>query len=76
MRPIAMDQNSGVVIAIIGVAADMVAAVYDQDAFVPLRCNAFRQHAAGEAGADNQPIEHFKLPCAEAAVLFMACGAR
>ena len=53
-----MDQNPGVIVAIIGVATDVAAPVYEQDGLVSLRCNALCKHATGKTGANNQPVEH------------------
>ena len=58
MRTVLVDQQPVVVITVIGVAADMVAAVDEKNALVALARKTLRQNAARKAGADNQPIVH------------------
>ena len=53
-----MDQDAGIVEAVIGVAADVTAPVDDQNGFAPLRGDPFCQHASGEARPDDEPVEH------------------
>ena len=58
MRAVLVDQQAGLVVAVIGVAADMGAAVDDEHALVALARETLGKHAAGKAGADDQPIIH------------------
>ncbi len=63
MGPVFVDQDPRIVVAIIGIAADVIAPVDEQDGFAALRRNPFCQHASGEACSDNQPVEgHAEAP--------------
>ena len=58
VRPVLVDQRAVLVITVIGVAADMVAAIDQENRLVALVGKALSEHAAGETGTDNQPIVH------------------
>ena len=58
VRAVLVDQQAGGVEPVIGVAADMAAAVDQQHALVALAGQPLGQHAAGEAGADDEPVKH------------------
>ena len=62
-----MDQHARIVVKVVGVAADVRTAVDHQHALAQAGGQAFGQHAAGKAGADNQVIE--TTPAAAAAAL-------
>ena len=62
VRPVLVNQQAGIVVAVVGVAADVRPAVDDEDALVALARETFRKHAAGKAGADDQPIVHGTTP--------------
>lgn len=57
VRTITMDQHAGVVMKIVGVAADMRAAVDHQRSLAETGGQPFGQHAAGKPGADDEVIE-------------------
>ena len=56
MRPILVDEDSGIVEAVIGVAADVRAPVDQQDVGVVLARQPLGENRAGEARADDQII--------------------
>ena len=58
VRAVLVDQQAVIVVAVVGIAADVRAAVDEEDALVALARETFRENAAGEARADNQPIVH------------------
>jgi hypothetical protein len=58
VRAVLVHQDAGFVVAIVGVAADMVAPVDHENPLVALAREAFCQNAACEAGADDQPVIH------------------
>ena len=57
VRAVGVDEDAGVVVAVVGVAADVRALVDDQHAQAQLAGEPLRQHAAGEAGADDEVVE-------------------
>ena len=58
MRAVLMNQNAGVVVMIVSVAADVRTLVTKQHLLVRTRCQPFGEDTAGEAGAYNQIIKH------------------
>ena len=58
MRPVTVDEDAGGIVAIVGVATDVGAFVHDEDALFESAGESFREHAAGEARANNQVIKH------------------
>ncbi len=62
MRPVLVDKETFVVIAVVGVPAYMVSLVDDQNAIAALRRETFGQHASREAGADDKPVKHCAPP--------------
>ena len=54
MRPVLVDEDARVVVVIVGVARDVVAAVHDEHLLVAHPREAFRQHAARETRPDDQ----------------------
>ncbi len=56
VRPVAVDQDPRVVELVVRVAADMVAAIEDEDPLVELVRQPFRDDATGEAGADHDDV--------------------
>jgi hypothetical protein len=52
-----MDQDAGVVVPVVRVAADVRPLVDDQDALVELAREPLGENAAGEAGTDDQGVE-------------------
>ncbi len=58
VRAVRVDQDAVVVVVVVGIAADVGAPVDEQDLLAGLRGQALGQHAAGEAGPDDQIVEH------------------
>ena len=54
MRPVAMDQNPGLVDLVEGVAGDMITPVDQQHAAPQTRGDLLGHNGAGEAGPDNE----------------------
>ena len=57
VRPVGMDEDAGVVVAVVRVAADVRALVDDEHALAEDVGEPFGEHAAGEAGADDEGVE-------------------
>jgi hypothetical protein len=55
--PYGMDEDAGVVVAVVGVAADVRPLVADEDALAADVGEPLGQDAAGEAGADDEGVE-------------------
>src|SRR5208337_4956139 len=53
VRPVAMDQHPGCVVLVVGVAANVIALVYNDDE-MPRRGQSLGNDTAGEAGANDQ----------------------
>ena len=62
VRTVAMDENAGVVIEIISIAADVRPADRSARRSRPSGCQPLRQHAAGKSRADDQVIKHWLPP--------------
>ena len=58
VRPVLVDEDAGVVVVVVGVAADVRALVADQHLLAGVGGEPLGEVAAGEAGADDQIIEH------------------
>ena len=58
VRAVLVDQHAVLVVAVVGVAADVRPLVDEQDTLAEAGREPLRQHAAGEAGADDQIIKH------------------
>jgi hypothetical protein len=58
MRAILVNENAGLVVSIVGIAADMRPAIDHQDLFVTLARQPFGNNAPGETGTDDEPIKH------------------
>lgn len=56
-----MNQNSRLIISVIGIAADMRPTVDYKHLFVTLARQPFGNDAPGETGADDEPIKHEPL---------------
>ena len=61
MRAVVMDQNSRLIVPIIGIASNMGATIDDQHLFVALARQPFGDDASGKSGADHEPIKHEPL---------------
>src|SRR5690554_2255519 len=61
MRPVFMDQDPVFVVTVIGVPADVRAAVHDQHPLAGPARQPFRQHRAGKTRAHDQIIEAARL---------------
>ena len=57
MRPVGVDQHAVVVVAVIGVAADVRAFLDDKAALAMLGAEAFRGGETGKTGSDDQVVE-------------------
>ena len=53
-----MDQNTGGVVLIVGVAADMIAPFRNQTCLAKFTGNSLGQHRTGEACTDDEEIKH------------------
>ena len=58
VRPVLVDQDAGLVVVVVGVAADVRALVADQDVLAGMRGQPLGDRRAGKAGADDQVVEH------------------
>ena len=58
VRPVLVHEDAGLVVVIVGVAADVRAAVADQHLLARVGGQPLGDRRAGEAGADDQVIEH------------------
>src|SRR5215207_10051737 len=58
MWSVLVDENSRIIIAVISVSTDVIALVYQKNRITPLRRETLRQHTAGEARPNNQPVKH------------------
>ena len=56
VRAVGMNQNTRIVIAVIGITADVRPPVHDQDA-LPIVCEPLGQHATREARAHDQVVK-------------------
>src|SRR5690348_9186783 len=61
VRPVLVDQEAGFIVSVIGIAADMRPTVDQKHLFVTLAREPFGNDAAGEPGADHEPIKHGRL---------------
>src|SRR3954447_530596 len=57
VRPVPMDEDARVVVLVVRVAADMRAAVDDEDALTEDGCDSLGDDAAGEPRPDDDPVE-------------------
>ena len=57
VRPVFVDEHAGVVVVVVSVAGDVVAAVHDEDLFVAHTGETLGEHAAGESRADDEVIK-------------------
>src|SRR5258705_8279144 len=58
MRPVLMHEDTGVVVPVVGIAADMRTTVDDQNLLLALARNPLCKHTAGKARTHDQPIKH------------------
>src|SRR5690242_8911940 len=58
VRTILMNQNARFVVPIIGIPADVRAAIANEHLLAEPRSEALREHAAGESGSHDQVVEH------------------
>ena len=58
MRAVFVNEYSGLVVTVVGVAGDMRALVHQQHFFVRVARQTLGQNAAGETGSNNEIIEH------------------
>ena len=58
MRAVLMDQNSRLIITIIGIAPNMGSTIDDQHLFVALARQPFGDDASGKSGTNHEPIKH------------------
>ena len=54
VRPVFVDEDARLVVVVVGVARDVVAAVHDEDFFVANARQALGQHAAGKTRSYDQ----------------------
>ena len=57
VRAVRVDEYTGVVVAVVGIAADVRPAVDHQHLAAELAGKALGQHGAGETGADDEVVE-------------------
>jgi hypothetical protein len=62
MRPIFMDENSGFVVVIVSVTANVVSLIAYQDLLVTDGRQTFGDDTAGKSGPDNQVVKHTSAP--------------
>ena len=62
VRPILMNEQTRLVLTIVGISADMGSTVDEQNALPPLARNALRENASSKSRADDQPVKHY-APC-------------
>ena len=62
VRPVLVDEDAVLVVVVVGVAADVRPLVDDQDLLAGACRQPLREHAAGEAGADDEIVEHTHRP--------------
>ena len=58
VRAVLVNEDSGLVISVVGIAADMMPAIDHKHLFVTLARKPFGNNAPGETGADDEPIKH------------------
>src|SRR5207237_6864171 len=68
-RSVAMDEDAGRVVLVVGVAADVRTTIDDEDALVEDGRDAFGDDAAGEPRADDDPVERHSILPREAVVV-------
>ena len=61
MRAVLVDQDPGLVVTIVGIAADMRPPVDQEHLFIALARQPLGNDASRKAGADHQPIKHSAL---------------
>ncbi len=58
VRPILVNQHAGIVVMVVGIAADVHALVDDEDLAAGVSGEPFRHDRPGKAGSDNEVVEH------------------
>ncbi len=67
VRPVFVDEDTGFVVLVVSVPADVMPLVADQHLLIQPARKPFREDASGEAGADDEVIETVR--CLHAAVV-------